>query len=77
MDDVLIDDFAHIEDEYIRAYNRIMIANNFTREQPNLAREYLQQFDDQDKMDIHRMIVMIKNKGWDFVRGFIASRRSE
>lgn len=76
--DETIDNFNNIDDPYIKAYNRVVIANNFQKSrQDTLAKEYLAQFDTSDQFDIAEIIHSIKTHGWDTIKTIVAKRGSE
>jgi len=65
--------FADVDDRELRAWNRCAVAFNILAdENRDLMNEYLAQFSEEDKWDIHNMYERIKNDGYQQTRAAVS-----
>mgnify|MGYP000170967219 CR=1 FL=1 len=73
-----MDLYNEIEDLYLRAYNRLVVAFNLNSEgHADKATKYLEQFNQDDKVSIAIVTSDIQTQGWEKVKKLISSKLSE
>lgn len=64
-----LNNFNHIKDRYLQAYNRVIVAFNLNDQgKEGEALAYLEQFNMQDKFSIGVLTADIKKRGFDAVK---------
>lgn len=70
-----LNNFNDIEDLYLRAYNRLVVAFNLNSEgHKDKASKYISQFGDEDKVSIAVVTSDIQTQGWTAVKKLISEK---
>ena len=71
----MFNNFSDVEDDYLRAYNRVCIAYKFVdNDQHDLAKDYIDQFGFYDRCMILSISELIKSDGWNATQKWIRER---